>query len=45
MGWRLGVGSGNSGFEDELEEDGGSRVPLGFLQGDYSEPSDSGESD
>jgi len=30
---------------DEFEEEGGLRVPLGFIPGDYSEPSDSEESD
>ena len=39
------VGSGDTRSEDELEEEGGLRVPVGFLQGDYSEPSDSEESD
>ena len=39
------VGSGDTGSEDELEEEGRLRVPVGFLQGDYSEPSDSEESD
>ena len=27
------VGSGDNGSEDELEKEGGLRVPLGFLQG------------
>jgi hypothetical protein len=39
------VGSGDTGSEDELEGEGRLRVPVGFLQGDYSEPSDSEESD
>jgi len=33
------------GSEDELDEEEGLRVPVGFLQGDYSEPSESEETD
>jgi len=42
-GGGAGVSSGDNGSEDELEEEGGLGVPVGFLQGDYSEPSASEE--